>query len=93
MGIWLEVCVKLEDSLPPGDPVLVAWKERLCEFQQGFPLLQQLASKALKVQINLSSFIKLGIKIQFMSFLFRYLTGTPSLLPSVRTLTPLASIR
>lgn len=31
------------------DPVLVGWKERLWEFQRGIPLLQQLASKALKV--------------------------------------------
>ena len=49
MAIWLEVSSKLEETLPHGDPVLVGWKERLWEFQQGFPLLQQLASKALKV--------------------------------------------
>jgi hypothetical protein len=68
--------------------VLVAWKERLCEFQQGFPLLQQLASKALKV----NKFLKQHqADYKIFIFLFRYLTGIPSLRPSVRTLTPLAS--
>ena len=59
------MCVKLEESLPSGDPVLVAWKERLCEFQQGFPLLQQLASKALKVYTEYNIFI-LGLIYDFM---------------------------
>ena len=46
---WLKACDKLEGTLPPDDPVLIAWRNRLEEFKQRIPLLQQLASKALRV--------------------------------------------
>ena len=67
MSIWLEVCAKLEKILSSTDPVLAEWKDRLKEFQQHIPLLQQLASKALRVCLVTHVYITFATYYAFLN--------------------------
>ena len=95
---WWKVCGHLEKSLPPDDPVLGQWRESVELMHSDMPILKLLASPALQVcmcvppDVCMACIIHVHVQVyvpymNVFCFLCRPHIGTPSLQPSMSSMT------